>query len=283
MYIRSDKIRKQLSSRLTAYPDRKSELVECEMRFIDVNYLDDVVALQETMARALPDKEIFRLSSRDCLRDAMAKERSAIGVLTKDGLIAYHLLSIPGCGDNFGADIGLPESELCNVAHIKAVVVHPSYRGNSLHRKMTSVHMNVLKDWGFWHVCCTVSPKNLYSLRNFLACGMVIKGLRIKYEGLLRYILYERLIESDSRNPRTSSSGDSFDSPDFPDSINSNDSTGSADSPECMEAINEINELNEINMISTDIEGQRDLLRRGYFGCRAEGHPDGFRIAYRKI
>lgn len=59
---------------------------------------------------ALPLEEVsFEMMFLDegCLKDVVElQERSTIGVLTKDGLIAYNMISIPaGDMDNFGADI----------------------------------------------------------------------------------------------------------------------------------------------------------------------------------
>jgi ribosomal protein S18 acetylase RimI-like enzyme len=168
-----------------------------QMKFLDLNSIDDVIELQEIMAQALPDKEIFRLTTPEEFRDLLALQRSVIGVLTEDGLIAYNLVCFPGKdGDNFGADIGLAPAELEKVAHLKAVVVHPDYRGNQLQRKLAEIHQEVLRDLGYYHVCSTVSPKNAISIQNHFASGFVIKGLKFKYGDRLRYIMYKNIFRT---------------------------------------------------------------------------------------
>jgi GNAT superfamily N-acetyltransferase len=173
------------------------EEVGYQMKFLDENDIDDVIKLQKIMAQALPDKEIFRLTTPEEFRDLLALHRSVIGVLTEDGLAAYNIVSFPGkdC-DNFGADIGLAQGELEKVAHLKAVVVHPAYRGNQLQRRLAEIHLGVLRDLGYCHVCSTVSPKNAISIQNHCANGFVIKGLKVKYGDRLRYIMYKNIFRT---------------------------------------------------------------------------------------
>jgi len=93
-------------------------------------------------------------------------------------------------------DINLPQSELKKVAHLKAVVVHPAYRGNELQKRLANIHLKVLQELGYEHVCSTVSPKNAVSIQNHLANGFVIKGLKIKYGDRLRYIMYKNIFRT---------------------------------------------------------------------------------------
>jgi ribosomal protein S18 acetylase RimI-like enzyme len=171
-----------------------SEDVRYEMRFVDKSSLMDMMELQEIIFQNLSDKEIFRTHSLSYFEEHFEVENSVIGVFTEDGLVAYNVLFFPGLdSDNFGADINLPEEELDKVVHLETVAVHPAYRGNSLQRKMEAVHLNLIKDMGFEHVCCTVSPKNHPSLQNVFSNGLAIKALKIKFGGRLRYIMHRNL------------------------------------------------------------------------------------------
>ncbi len=165
-----------------------------EMRFIDESYLKDILDLQETIVRKLTDKEIFRARSPDQLSHLFQKECSFIGIFTDEGLIAYNGIDFPVFGeDNFGSDVSLPEEELDKVAHLATVAVHPDYRGNSLQKRMQSIHLRAIQDMGFEHVCCMVSPKNRASLQNIFSCGLAIKALKIKFGWRLRYIMHRSL------------------------------------------------------------------------------------------
>jgi len=147
------------------------------------------------MVQNLPDKEIFRLTAPEEFGELLAQKKTVIGVLTEDGLIAYNMVCFPDENDdNFGVDINLPQRELKKVAHLKAVVVHPAYRGNELQKRMANIHLKILPELGYQHVCSTVSPKNAISIQNHFANGFVIKGLTVKYGDRLRYIMYKNIL-----------------------------------------------------------------------------------------
>lgn len=220
--------------------------IEYEMDFLNEDRLCELMELQDIAVKALPEPELFWPNPIDFFREIFKVERSVIGVSTEDGLIAYSLIYFPGdCSaqkecDNLGRDIELSEEDLRKVAHLQVTVVHPAYRGNSLQRRMARQHLKVLKEMGYEHILCTISPKNPASLRNLLQCGFVIKGLKRKFNGWWRYIMYKNVLS--------------------PVSLGSD----------------------EVRIDSSDIEGQIDLIGRGYIGCEIELHPKGFVIVYFK-
>jgi ribosomal protein S18 acetylase RimI-like enzyme len=210
-----------------------------QMRFMDESYLTDMMELQEIIVQNLSDKDIFRIHSMNYFKEHFKVENSIIGVFTKGGLVAYNVLFFPGLeSDNFGADINLPREELDNVVHLETVAVHPAYRGNSLQRKMEAVHLRVIQDMGYEHVCCTVSPKNSPSLKNIFSNGLVIKALRFKFGGRLRYIMYKNLVHPSTVGPE------------------------------------------EIRIDSSNIDGQIDLLEKGFLGFQMVSLSNGFEISY---
>jgi len=217
--------------------------VSCKMCFLDENYLQDILELQNLIARNLSTPEIFRLHEAGYFRDLFGLDRAVIGVLTEDGLIAYSIIRFPGdAEDNLGRDIGLSEGEQLKVAHLQAAVVHPAYRGNGLQRRMAAAHLRVIEDLGYEHVFCTVSPKNPVSLCNVFSCGFVIAGLQPKFEGWWRYIMYKNI--SFSRNLET------------------------RDAKEV------------IAIMGLDIQAQVDLLKLGFVGFKMALLPEGFEVFY---
>jgi GNAT superfamily N-acetyltransferase len=166
-----------------------------EMKFLQASSLPDLMSLQNIVAANLPCQEIFMLHDDMYFLEIFRLERSVIGVTTKEGLIAYSIIRIPGLADdNLGKDLNLPEGELMKVAHLQAAAVHPAYRGNGLQRKLTFAHLRVIKELGYEHVCCTVSPKNPISLANYLSYGLMIEGLHPKLHGWWRYILHKNIL-----------------------------------------------------------------------------------------
>lgn len=225
-----------------------------EMKFLNADSLADLLELQNVIAANLPCPEIFMLHDDLYLREIMRHERSVIGVTTEEGLIAFSMIRIPGLAhDNLGRDINLPEEKLSKVAHLQAAAVHPAYRGNGLQRKLTFAHLGVIEEMGYEHVCCTVSPKNPVSLRNYLSCGLAIEGLRPKMHGWWRFILHKNIRRD-----------------------NCTDLEGAVD----MNVSGKQKEESRIRI--SDIEGQLDLLRRGSKGYKISSLSDGVNVFYAK-
>jgi ribosomal protein S18 acetylase RimI-like enzyme len=221
------------------------KIVSYEMIFLEVRGCQEIADLQETILRCLPDREIFRTHPIEYLEHLFDTERSAIGVMTEGALVAYSLIRIPEKSepqDNLGRDINLPEEELERVAHLQATVVHQAYRGNSLQLRMARHHINVLKEMGFCHLLCTISPKNPVSLRSGLSCGFVIKGLKRMFEGWWRYIMYQNILCPSL-------------TPTFPGS-------------------------DAVWVHSSDIEGQIRLIDKGFMGCGMRSLHDDIDVAY---
>jgi ribosomal protein S18 acetylase RimI-like enzyme len=219
-----------------------------EIKFLHPGFLPDLVSLQNIVAASLPCPEIFMLHDDLYLREILRHERSAIGVIAKEELIAFSIIRIPGLShENLGRDINLPEEELNKVAHLQAAAVHPAYRGNGLQRKLTSAHLGVIEDMGYEHVCCTVSPKNPVSLSNYLSSGLMIEGLRPKMQGWWRFILHKNIRRANS----------------------------------IMDESRIQREESRIRI--SDIDGQLDLLRRGFKGFKIDSHPLGVNVFYAKF
>jgi GNAT superfamily N-acetyltransferase len=125
-----------------------------------------------------------------------------IGVFNKTGeIIAYRYIGFPGYSEkNLGNDINMASNELSKVAHLETTVVHPDYRGNSLQSLTLQQALPMIREFGYNHVLCTVSPQNAYSLFNVIKNGLRIKALKKKYgteedgkDGMWRYILHKNL------------------------------------------------------------------------------------------
>ncbi len=221
--------------------------VSYKMIFLDDGYLRKIMGLQDIIVRGLPDPEIFWAHPVEYFREIFEVERSVIGVLTEDGLVAYSLIYIPEEGkalegrENLGQDMNLSSEDLRRAAHLQATIVHPDYRGNSLQRRMAEHHLDVLEKKGYEHILCTISPKNPFSLKNIMSCGLTIKGLKIKFNGWWRYIMYKNISY--------------ISHPIFP----------------CPDGV---------RIRGSDIEGQIDLLSKGFIGCRMEMVPGDYEVFY---
>jgi len=216
-----------------------------EMEFLAEDSMQEMIELQDLILGHLPDPEIFFPHDRDYFHKIFQHDRSVIGVKVEDRLAAYSIIRIPGhAQDNLGRDIGLVDDELDRVAHLQATVVHPAFRGNGLQRKMAATHLRVIRDLGFKHVCCTVSPKNPQSLANIICSGLVIKDLRPKFGDWWRYIMYANLA--------------------WP------------------KDLRETLERSEKAITCSDLLGQQALIKDGFVGFRTTMQPQGFVVFYAK-
>lgn len=119
-----------------------------------------------------------------------------VGVFVEDELIAFRALAKPEIDeDHLGYDIGLSTEQLEKVVYQEITNVHPDYRGFGLQKKLGLIVMELLDASPYSHVCATVAPFNIASLKDKLSQGMVIGALKNKYANMLRYVFYKKLHE----------------------------------------------------------------------------------------
>ena len=218
-----------------------------EMRFLAECSLSDLAALQSLVVSTLHEIEIFMPHDEEYLSRIFQTELSVLGVLAEEKLAAYSIIRYPGMEkDNLGRDLNLAEEDLKKLAHLQAIAVHPHFRGCGLQRELAAAHLQVLESSGYEHICCTVSPKNPVSLNNLLSCGFRVRALNPKFGGWWRYILYKRTNQLSGR-PKE---GDSKE---------------------------------KIEFACSDIDGQREIIRKGYEGYRVGKTGENFDLFYQKI
>lgn len=190
------------TGQLIKHVGEKTVQDEYVMRTIAEGELKTAVELQKYVYEQLPDKQVLYMDSYEEMLSDMQNGAKIIGVFNrKKEMIAYRYIGFPGAAEkNLGKDIKLPEEELTRVAHLEATVVHPDYRGNSLQSLTLQQSIPYIKDSGYNHVLCTVSPQNVYSLFNIIKNGLRIKALKKKYgtdkdgkDGMWRFILHRNL------------------------------------------------------------------------------------------
>ncbi|MHB8119463.1 MAG: GNAT family N-acetyltransferase [Methanothrix sp.] len=71
-----------------------------EMKFLQAGSLPDLMSLQNVIAANLPCPEIFMLHEEKFFQEILRLERSVIGVTTEEELIAFSIIRIPGLFDD---------------------------------------------------------------------------------------------------------------------------------------------------------------------------------------
>lgn len=196
------------TGQLIKHYDEKTAKDEYVMRLITKEELRDAIALQKYVYEKLPNKQVLYMDSYEEMYDDMKQGAKVIGVFNRAGeIIAYRYIGFPGISSkNLGNDINMPRQELSKVVHLETTVVHPDYRGNSLQSMTLQQAIPMVKDLGYNHLLCTVSPQNVYSLFNIMKNGLRIKALKKKYgketdgsDGMWRFILHRNLKPIEAR------------------------------------------------------------------------------------
>lgn len=172
--------------------------LDYEIKMIGRESMDDVMNLQHIVYESLENKEIFHPNTLEDNVTILDAGGHILGVFFERQLIAFRIVDIPGLErPNLGRDLNFDEEELKKVAIFDTTVVHPDFRGHGFQKKTLLKSREILLDQNYRHGLATVSPNNLYSVRNLLKAGFVIRQLKKKYgeiddaiDGKLRYILY---------------------------------------------------------------------------------------------
>jgi hypothetical protein len=97
--------------------------------------------------------------------------------------------------------MGLLPDQMERMAFVDYCIVHRDYRGNNL-QFLTHCYMEAFLWDDFDYLYTTVSPRNVYSLRNVLDCGFYAFQLKERYGGYMRYLLRKDLKNGSSVRTR---------------------------------------------------------------------------------
>jgi GNAT superfamily N-acetyltransferase len=171
--------------------DSYSHNSEYKLRFLTGNDIDQILDIQEYVSQALSDPTSYYLEPVEFFRQQLAQPDSALGVFYREQLLGFHFAAFPGWDEkNLGQDVGLCREELLQAAQLGPAAIHPGYRHKGLLKLIHKTHLKLLKEHGYKHFLLTIAPNNYPSLKVTMMQGFVIKQLKLKYQGLLRYILH---------------------------------------------------------------------------------------------
>ena len=135
--------------------------------------IDEVVALQERIVDALPDKDLYSTASREEYLEQLNEDICFIAECR--GRTAGFSVLVPNDPDNprnYGKYLDNDRDHLSVTASLDLTMVDPEFIG-----------------MGASEGLCTISPDNPYSYRNFLVLNFEIIDQREMYGGKQRYIL----------------------------------------------------------------------------------------------
>ena len=168
---------------------------EYVVRELTLDSLDDILRIQSIVLETLEKGEFLSPLSKEEFRDSISKNLM-VGAFVEDELIGFRALALPEIDEeHLGYDIGLQEAQLGMVVYQEITNVHPAYRGYGLQKELGKIVMDRLEHSAYTHVCATVAPFNIASLKDKLSQQMIIGALKKKYGNMLRYVFYKKLHE----------------------------------------------------------------------------------------
>lgn len=162
---------------------------------LDPGYLEEIMALQELVFSRLTDKAALVCISQEDYLEILGENGLAMGILHQGQLIAYYGALFPGMlEENYGRDLGLPEEALKQVCHLENSFVHPDYTGKMLQPALGQRVFAAVEALGrYRYFLATVGPNNPLALKSVFKLGLYAVRLKLKYQGLWRFILIKDL------------------------------------------------------------------------------------------
>lgn len=161
---------------------------------LTLKQLAELEALQQQVYEALPDKNTLQPLSTDEFTNILGGNGLLIGVYAREQLIAFRALLDPQDDpEHLGVDCGVARENLSRVFYQEISNVSPDWRGYGLQKLMAQVIMAAADMARYDYVCATVKPYNIPSLKDKFSQGLIVKGLKLKYGGKLRYIFFKDL------------------------------------------------------------------------------------------
>ena len=168
----------------------KGEPLYIDYRRATPEDLDKVMALQDAIVEALPDKDLYATFSRE---ESLGQLEHDICIIAEcDGEVAGYSVMIPNDPDNpenYGKYFNYDREQLAKTVSMDLTMVAPKYRGNGIQRMFNKLRLGMANELGAHEALTTISPDNPYSYRNFLVLNFDIVDERELYGGKRRYIL----------------------------------------------------------------------------------------------
>lgn len=152
--------------------------------------IDEVVALQDRIVDALPDKDLYSTSTREEYLTQLKEDVCFIAEC--GGKTAGFSVMVPNDADNprnYGKYLDYSPEQLAETVSLDLTMVDPDFRGRGIQRIFNKLRIGTAVQMGAKEGLCTISPDNPYSYRNFLVLNFEIIDQREMYGGRQRYIL----------------------------------------------------------------------------------------------
>ncbi len=157
---------------------------------LTIEDLDTILHVQKIVVDSLEDPSILAALTPEEYTFLLNNHGEIIGAFDQDKLIAIRaVLEPPIDEEHLGLDLGLSGDELTDVLYQEISMVLPSYRGHGLQQQLAKHIMKVVEQSSkaYTHICATVAPTNIPSLKDKFKQGMHTVVLKKTYGDKWRY------------------------------------------------------------------------------------------------
>ena len=166
----------------------------CTMRGLAEDDIEEAVKFHKRISNEIGDEDIF--CEDNTIAESVLGEGLAIGVFAEGRLIGLRSVSyVQEHLEEAVEDLKLDPAETDNVAVMDFCVIDSAFRGNYI-QFFTYLYIESLMYPNRYHLHTTVSPRNVFSLKNVLKCGFIAVDFKKKYGGHNRFVLYKNLRKS---------------------------------------------------------------------------------------
>lgn len=178
---------------------KASDTAGFDVRRMDESDFDQLQKLNANIMDHLANPDFYYPPYDTDLLKLCLREGLAVGIFSKNRLIAYQLSYFPEFKeDNLGWDVCLPQERLKDAATFHGIAVHSEYKNNRFGSVLTECVLNIMNEYGCRDIMATCHPDNIHSLRILLQNGFAVRKLKYKYGGKLRYVLHREVNQSSS-------------------------------------------------------------------------------------
>lgn len=167
---------------------------------------DMIRSFRRAVIATLADPDHYNIAGEvgDFVLDHLGPRGLTAGIFHGETLVAYGAIGLPGPGDpNRGIDMGLPESEWGQVAHMASAMAAPDMRGRGLHHWLIDWRIAVADAFGKRHLLTTVSTRNHASWGNLATHGLHPKRRLTIGPGLIRFLVHRDARDNQALDPQT--------------------------------------------------------------------------------
>ena len=154
--------------------------------------LEAIFELQDAVFSGLPDASVLRRNPPELFALALEEPNLTVGVFSGDMLAAVGMLVDPKPPET-DLRANLQKFTVEKALDMKLIIVRGDYRGRGLQRAIMLILEKVAFTRGCRKLCTSVSPNNVYSLRNVTGLGYLLDHQETLYGGLLRNVYVKEI------------------------------------------------------------------------------------------